>query len=108
MFEECCQYSVVHFITAHGKMSKKAKRRDCGEMKVASFIAVMKSAILSRILIIKAKSIQIFKYLKMNKDFGWRGENNEGKNKLRGSNSNFAERKAAELYHGKRTITRKR
>lgn len=34
----------------------------------------------------------------MNKDFGWRGENNEGKNKLRGSNSNFAERKAAELY----------
>ncbi len=82
MFEECRQYSVVHFITAHGKASK--------------------------ILIIKAKSIQIFKYLKMNKDFGWRGENNEGKNKLRGSNSNFAERKAAELYHGKRTITRKR
>lgn len=30
MVEECCQYSVVHFITAHGKMSKKIKRRDYG------------------------------------------------------------------------------
>lgn len=30
MFEECRQYSVVHFITAHGKASKKAKRRDYG------------------------------------------------------------------------------
>lgn len=30
MVEECCQYSVVHFITAYGKASKKAKRRDYG------------------------------------------------------------------------------
>lgn len=27
MFEECCQYSVVHFITAHGKASKKSKEK---------------------------------------------------------------------------------
>ena len=25
MVEECCQYSVVHFITAYGKASKKSK-----------------------------------------------------------------------------------
>ena len=37
MVEECCQYSVVHFITAYGKASKKAKRRDYGGIG-ASFI----------------------------------------------------------------------
>lgn len=37
MVEECCQYSLVHFITAHGKMSKKAKRRDYGGIE-GSFI----------------------------------------------------------------------
>ena len=37
MVEECCQYSIVHFITAHGKMSKKAKRGDYGGIE-GSFI----------------------------------------------------------------------
>ena len=44
----------------------------------------------------------------MNKDFGWRGENNEGKNKLRVSNSNFAGLETAVLHYSKRTLERKR